>query len=39
MEKTCKDDVKNGRTIFVKKEKIDYATYISGNMGPTKDFM
>ncbi len=31
-EKTRKDDVNNGCTIYVKKEKIDYATNTSGNM-------
>jgi hypothetical protein len=38
-EKTHRDDVKNGQTMYVKKEKIDYATNTSGNMGPTKDFL
>ncbi len=37
--KTRRDDVKNGRTIYVKKEKFDYATNTSGNMGPIEDFM
>jgi hypothetical protein len=38
-EKTHRDDVKNGQTIYVKKENFDYATNIGGNMGPIEDFM
>ncbi len=38
-EKTCRDDVKNGRIISIKKEKIDYATDTGGSMNHTKDLI